>query len=442
MKSAIILLPILASLAQVATAFPFVKRAAEPGLVRARNERSGHFIHVRGEDSKRLVRRKRAPQDWDASAPCTTSTDAPSPTSSSEWSSSDSSSSGDWSTSSNSSSELNTGGNLNASPPPSGSSTSSGSAPESTSAWQHVETISGRNFFDSQYWNFWSYPDPTHGTVNYVDQNTAQAQGLISINEQNQAIMKVDTTQHVQGGRNSVRIHSNRIWTGGMVILDAAHMPTGCGTWPAWWQNGPNWPEGGEIDILEGVNDVTNNQVSLHTGVGCTMPQDLDSNQLGTLATGSWNAFDCSSANTQNQGCGVIDRKSSNSYGAGFNSAGGGVYALAWAKSGIKIWFFTRSAIPQDITSGSPNPDNWGTPVGNFPSDNCNPYQFFYDHFNIFDTTLCGDWAGADSVWSQSCAASTGFASCSDYVLNSGSAFEQAYWAINSVTYYNSTTLV
>jgi hypothetical protein len=26
------------------------------------------------------------------------------------------------------------------------------------------------------------------------------------------------------------------------------------GTWPAYWLCGPNWPQGGEIDIIEGVN--------------------------------------------------------------------------------------------------------------------------------------------------------------------------------------------
>lgn len=34
--------------------------------------------------------------------------------------------------------------------------------------------------------------------------------------------------------------------------MDSVHMPTGCGTWPAFWSNGPNWPDGGEIDIVEG----------------------------------------------------------------------------------------------------------------------------------------------------------------------------------------------
>jgi hypothetical protein len=44
--------------------------------------------------------------------------------------------------------------------------------------------------------------------------------------------MKVDTTEQVSNGRKSVRIHGNLIYTGGLVIMDALHMPTGCGTWP------------------------------------------------------------------------------------------------------------------------------------------------------------------------------------------------------------------
>jgi hypothetical protein len=39
----------------------------------------------------------------------------------------------------------------------------------------------------------------------------------------------------------------------------------------AFWTNGPNWPNGGEIDILEGVNDYTNNQATVHTSAGCTL---------------------------------------------------------------------------------------------------------------------------------------------------------------------------
>lgn len=318
----------------------------------------------------------------------------------------------------------------------------------SSSSWSLVEEWSGSTFFDN--WSFWDYSDPTHGTVDYVSASDAWNEGLISINAAGHAIMSVDTTEVVSGSRKSVRIHGNKVWTGGMVIMDAYHMPTGCGTWPAWWQNGPNWPEGGEIDILEGVNDFTQNQVSLHTGVGCTIPTDTNDHQLATLTTGSYDSYDCSSADTSNQGCGARDETNDNSYGSAFNSINGGVYAMRWDKAGIAVWFFQRSDIPSDITNNSPDPSTWGTPVANFSSVSCSPYEFFYDHFNIFDTTLCGDWAGADGVWNyagyagqdQSCAAITGYSTCSDYVLNKGSAFTEAFWEVAYVKYFNSTTEV
>lgn len=325
----------------------------------------------------------------------------------------------------------------------SATTTSSGNPPESTSQWQLVTKIAGNEFFDPKHWWFWSFDDPTHGDVHYVDAGTAWNDGLVSINERGNAVMKVDTTPYREKGkRKSVRIHGTRVFTGGMVLMDAVHMPTGCGTWPAWWQNGPNWPHGGEIDILEGVNDNTQNQVSLHTGPGCTMPGNFESGQKGVLhrGNGDFDAFNCGSAATFNQGCGVLDQSSDASYGESFNNANGGVYALVWADYAIQVYFFKRSDIPQDIKDGSPNPDNWGTPVANFPTTSCSPYEAFYDNFNIFDTTLCGDWAGSEGAWS-SCRAKTGYATCSEYVANEGASFKDAYWEVVSVTYYNSTNI-
>ena len=37
------------------------------------------------------------------------------------------------------------------------------------------------------------------------------------------------------------------------------------------WMVGPNWPGNGEIDIIEGVNDNAQNQMTLHTSPGCTV---------------------------------------------------------------------------------------------------------------------------------------------------------------------------
>ena len=56
-------------------------------------------------------------------------------------------------------------------------------------------------------------------------------------------------------GRDSVRISSKNAYNESIFVLDLAHMPAGCATWPAFWslsQQGP-WPNGGEIDIIEGM---------------------------------------------------------------------------------------------------------------------------------------------------------------------------------------------
>ena len=54
-------------------------------------------------------------------------------------------------------------------------------------------------------------------------------------------------------GRDSVRITSHNTYTHAVIVLDLAHMPTGCATWPAFWTvTSGTWPDGGEIDIIEG----------------------------------------------------------------------------------------------------------------------------------------------------------------------------------------------
>lgn len=307
----------------------------------------------------------------------------------------------------------------------------------SVSAWKLAESHQGANFFDG--WSFFVGSDPTNGIAEYVDQNTGQNNGLLEINGAGRAVMRIETTPTVANTRQSIRITTQSNWNGGLFIMDAVHMPTGCGTWPAFWTNGPNWPITGEIDIIEGVNNYTNNQATVHTDVGCTMTS-ANSNVLsisGTVVGG----MNCAAATTGNQGCG-IRASTSNSFGSGFNANGGGVYAMKWDSTGIAVYFFSRNNVPSDILIGAPDPDAWSVPQARWPATSCNPFNFFKNHSVIFDTTLCGDWAAG--VWGgsgipgqeQSCAARTGFSTCEAFVRASGSAFSEAYWEINSVRIY------
>src|SRR5712672_2616260 len=76
--------------------------------------------------------------------------------------------------------------------------------------------------------------------------------------QDNQFIMRADDVSFVDDslrGRSSVRIHSQKAYDDSIIVLDVEHMPAGCATWPAFWtlsSTGP-WPNGGEIDIIEGM---------------------------------------------------------------------------------------------------------------------------------------------------------------------------------------------
>lgn len=148
--------------------------------------------------------------------------------------------------------------------------------------------------------------------------------------------MRVDNTSQVSGNRNSVRIQTQYSFTGGLLIMDSVHMPTGCGTWPAFWTNGAEWPITGEIDIVEGVNNYTNNQATVHANTGCELPANSSTSSLGisgSLVSGT----NCAALQTNNEGCGVRATQT-NSFGAPFNQNGGGVYASAFLLSTLNTY--------------------------------------------------------------------------------------------------------
>jgi len=219
----------------------------------------------------------------------------------------------------------------------------------------------GDSFFNG--WNFFTAGDPTHGTVDYVAQNVAQQKGYIGMKGSSVYIgcdMSTVVSTKVRG-RQSVRINTQKTFGSGLFIIDLEHMPAGCATWPAFWTVGPNWPNMGEIDIIEGVNTHTVDATTLHTNNGCNMAKESAAIFSGTWAKGTngapaTNCYVNAPGQAGNQGCGITGL--AGSYGAPFNSAGGGVFATEWNNTLIRMYFWPRSRIPADIKT--PDPSSWG----------------------------------------------------------------------------------
>ncbi|KAF7356494.1 GH16 domain-containing protein [Mycena venus] len=254
----------------------------------------------------------------------------------------------------------------------------------------------------------------------------ATSKGLAYVQNDGTTVLAVDSTSKLSSGenRNSVRISSPNSYTYGLFIADIYAMPHGPTVWPAYWTVGPNWPAGGEIDIIEGVGDSTSNQMTLHTSSDCSLDQGVDSDFTGQAT----NHPSCASSGSDNDGCGITDF-APHVYGHNFNLLAGGVYAHIVAASGIKIWHFPRTAIPADITAQKPNPANWGKPAAFWSASTCNIADHFKDHVITFDTTLCGDWAGN--------AFPGGMDKCLDAVEDPDN-FALAQWKLNYVSVYES----
>lgn len=138
------------------------------------------------------------------------------------------------------------------------------------------------DFFRS--WNWETEDDPTHGRVNFVSQAEAISKNLsygtiflrvsrvslatcvhltaTSSVENNTFVMRADNSSIVDPsarGRDSVRISSQNAYVNSIVVLDLAHMPAGCATWPGFRTKSQQVQSSasGVVDIIEGTLPVS-----------------------------------------------------------------------------------------------------------------------------------------------------------------------------------------
>lgn len=301
-----------------------------------------------------------------------------------------------------------------------------------------LREYAGPNFFDA--WEYYNFIDnTTWGNVTYVDRGTAMSNRLTYINDAGNAVIKVDNSTFIQPAplvhRNSIRITSHDTYgIGSLIMIDIRHIPYGCSVWPSFWTLGTEreWPGGGEIDIIEGINMLTHNQMALHTTPRCF--QDINPGQTGQTIQG-----DCSTP----QGCLVAENRP-NSWGASFAQAGGGVWALQIEVAGIFVWYWSRPDVPENIitTNSTSIMDTtiWGLPSASYPASACNISEFFTPQQLVLLISLCGTWAGVPNIYASTCHTPT--MSCvADNIIGPGSpTYDNAFWEISWIrTYLNNS---
>ncbi|KAF7348526.1 hypothetical protein MVEN_01370100 [Mycena venus] len=307
----------------------------------------------------------------------------------------------------------------------------------SNEGWKLSKKLEGSDFLD--FFNYDTGTGDNDGVAEYVN----GVQEGLAYTSGNQVILAVDTAEDVSA-RNSLRMVSKTTFNAkdmNLFIFDIAHMPAVCGTWPAVWFTGANWPYQGEIDVVEGVSLYNQNIYSVHTGSGCTISSSAVSAMSAVTIVKS-DGTDCD-ATVDPAGCGFTDHQAT-TFGPGFNSAGGGVFALQFDTTGIKMWFFQTGNVPSDISSLAPNPSTWGAPRMSVPTSSCSPTTFFSDLMMVVDTNLGGTFT--EGVWAvdgaggqaKSCKTQTGVDTAADYVKSHGSEFgAAAQWEINGFYIYN-----
>ncbi|KAF2278504.1 uncharacterized protein EI97DRAFT_431731 [Westerdykella ornata] len=343
--------------------------------------------------------------------------------------------------------------------------------------------LSHKNFFPN--FALYSSADPSKGFVSYQNLSSAIHSQLIGYLEPSSSVfLGVDSTSKpATTGRASVRAESTVNFNpppgkndAGLLVADIKHMPASeCGTWPAFWLLGrEQWPVGGEIDILEGVNDDVRNSVTLHTSKGCVVDNSTtaamgdgsgEGNEMMSSFSGTMVTDDCDVAapdQSKNKGCSILAPESYTlsstagggqselnsqplpSYGTPFNAAGGGVYILEWTHTSITAWFLPRDLLSSTSSlarqfngSGTPDPKTFPiSPIARFSGSGCDFTARFKDLRIIFNTAFCGEWAGQEDVWGSSCKEKTGFETCEEYVREKPEVFEEAYWEIAGLRWY------
>ena len=347
-----------------------------------------------------------------------------------------------------------------------------------TGPYRLVELQEGKKFFD--HYEFLDGPDSigSAGYNEYVGKSRAEHLDLANVTREKETdyiYLQSIAGSGGSGFRKSVRLEGKRRFNRGLFVLDVAHMPSGCGVWPAFWLTDEDaWPDNGEIDIVEGINTQSVAKTALHTSESCSMYAHVPT----YAKTGGWdtasgipntytgipdyethveadNCWVMAPHQWGNQGCVAVSAENG-TIGEPMNAVGGGVYVLEWdpANGYIKSWVFKRGHIPLNLrdsirTASSsipvlPQPDTWDLPYAYFAigeGSGCS-LNHFKNMRLIFNLAFCGAVAGnrffrdCPTLSAQWNVKNDSVLTCNAYLDSEPAALSEAYWKIRGVYVY------
>lgn len=280
--------------------------------------------------------------------------------------------------------------------------------------------------------------DPTHGEQNYKKFCEIKKKLITDTSDSTVTLACSNVACNTTVDKNdprcnnyfiaSPRIENVNVYNSKTVfIIDVVQFPFGNGSWPAFWLcGGPvalddqttikyklDWPNYGEIDILEQVNGQFINHTTVHTSNSCTSKRYQDGKlQVEDTKNGPWN--DCNHGDGRD-GCSVQMSGNKNN----------GQFICEWVP-GKNISYWCKPSKTVDLTKTSIDTSILGDPDTQIDISTCTANM--QNMHMILNTALCGDWAGA--VYN-------GKGQCKDEIYTNFNNNPAEYsWIINGIAVY------
>ncbi|PHH75745.1 hypothetical protein CDD80_2083 [Ophiocordyceps camponoti-rufipedis] len=297
--------------------------------------------------------------------------------------------------------------------------------------WRLADSYNASNFFDK--FDFYTGRSGDAGYARYQNRYDAERKGLIQtdargvrIGPDSRSVLKAPCEPDGSPGRDSVRIESKASYNRGLLIARFQHLPRMmCGLWPAFWTHGNDWPNDGEIDILEAFNLNSWSQPGFRTSDArgdCVLRAEPRVRHTSRLM---------SEACTSEKGCYGADRR------ALIGHETGAIFALEWTKAFIKIYRWIPGQEPADINTDTPIPSSWGPPLVSLLATDCDLDAHFANQRIVLNLDFCGEAAGRPEVWRDTCAGLTREENCADFVARNPESFAEAYFRLSDIRYFD-----